>query len=46
MQHFETQLEFVKLSLAERGINSALYWENKNDREYVNIIPTSAVTGI
>ena len=45
MQHFETQLAMVKLSFAEKGINTALYWENKNEREYVNIIPTSAVTG-
>ncbi len=46
MQHFETQCEMVKLQFSEKGFNTALYWENKNERDYVNIIPTSAVTGI
>lgn len=45
MQHFDTQLKFVQLQLSERGLNTALYWDNKDERSYVSIIPTSAVTG-
>lgn len=45
MQHFDTQVKMVQLQLAERGLNTALYWDNKDDRNYVNIIPTSAVSG-
>jgi len=42
---FEDRWAKVNLQLAENGINSALYWENKDPRQYVNVIPTSAHTG-
>ncbi|EGD81768.1 eukaryotic translation initiation factor 5B [Salpingoeca rosetta] len=45
IQDFETRLDHIKLQFAERGINTELYWKNKNIREYVNIVPTSAHTG-
>eukprot|EP00056_Hartaetosiga_gracilis_P000844 m.40842 g.40842 ORF g.40842 m.40842 type:complete len:1172 (+) comp10383_c0_seq1:31-3546(+) len=45
MQDFDTRLDYVKLQFAEMGINTELYWKNKNMREYVNIVPTSAHTG-
>ncbi len=28
-----------------QGLNSALYWENPDPKKYVNIVPTSAITG-
>ena len=44
-QEFETRLENIKVALAEQGLNSELYFENKNLSKYVSIVPTSAVTG-
>lgn len=44
-QEFETRLESIKLALAEQGLNSELYFQNKNISKYVSIVPTSAVTG-
>jgi translation initiation factor 5B len=42
---FEDRWAKVNLQLSENGINSALYWENKDVRQYVSVIPTSAHTG-
>ncbi|CAR27698.1 hypothetical protein ZYGR_0N01830 [Zygosaccharomyces rouxii] len=42
---FETRLSAIKLALAEQGLNSELYFQNKNMSKYVSIVPTSAVTG-
>ena len=28
-----------------QGLNAALFYENKNLREYISVVPTSAVTG-
>src|SRR5699024_10023859 len=42
---FQTRLDQIKLGLAEQGLNSALYYENKNMAKYVSIVPTSAVSG-
>ncbi|SCU84517.1 LANO_0C01574g1_1 [Lachancea nothofagi CBS 11611] len=44
-QEFATRLEAIKVALAEQGLNSELYFENKNLAKYVSIVPTSAVTG-
>lgn len=46
-----TQLEFdqrtkaVIVEFAEQGLNAALFYENPDIREYVSLVPTSAVTG-
>lgn len=42
---FMSRYEQIKLSLAEQGLNSELYFQNKNMSKYVSIVPTSAVTG-
>ena len=42
---FEDRWAKVNLQLSENGINSALYWENRDVRQYVSVIPTSAHTG-
>lgn len=42
---FETRLDKIKLQLSEQGLNSELYFNNKNISKYVSIVPTSAVTG-
>lgn len=42
---FETRLSNIQVALAEQGLNSELYFNNKNMAKYVSIVPTSAVTG-
>ncbi|XDT28611.1 Translation-initiation factor 2 [Nakaseomyces glabratus] len=42
---FATRLSNIQLALSEQGLNSELYFQNKNISEYVSIVPTSAVTG-
>ncbi|SCW01398.1 LAFE_0D11694g1_1 [Lachancea fermentati] len=44
-QEFQTRLDGIKVALAEQGLNSELYFQNKNMAKYVSIVPTSAVTG-
>ncbi|CCE65821.1 hypothetical protein TPHA_0N00410 [Tetrapisispora phaffii CBS 4417] len=44
-EEFETRLNNIKIELAEQGLNSELYYDNKNMSKYVSIVPTSAVTG-
>lgn len=33
------------LQLNEQGLNVALYWKNRDPRTFINIVPTSAITG-
>ena len=42
---FEDRWAKVNLQLSEKGINSALYYDNKDPRQYVSVVPTSAHTG-
>jgi translation initiation factor 5B len=28
-----------------QGLNVSLYWKNTDPRKYVNVVPTSAITG-
>jgi len=42
---FDTRWQAAKLALAEQGLNTALYWDNPDVRSYVNVVPTSAITG-
>ncbi|CDK29638.1 unnamed protein product [Kuraishia capsulata CBS 1993] len=44
-QEFEDRLTNIKVALAEQGLNSELYFQNRNLSKYVSIVPTSAVTG-
>lgn len=42
---FEQRTKAVILQFAEQGLNAALFYENPDIRSYVNLVPTSAVTG-
>eukprot|EP00208_Stichococcus_sp_RCC1054_P001979 CAMPEP_0206140654 /NCGR_PEP_ID=MMETSP1473-20131121/10223_1 /ASSEMBLY_ACC=CAM_ASM_001109 /TAXON_ID=1461547 /ORGANISM="Stichococcus sp, Strain RCC1054" /LENGTH=1691 /DNA_ID=CAMNT_0053534881 /DNA_START=139 /DNA_END=5214 /DNA_ORIENTATION=- len=42
---FRQRYNESKLNLNEQGLNVALYWENPDPRKFVNIVPTSAITG-
>ncbi len=42
---FERRMQQAVLALNEQGLNVALYWANPDPRKYVNIVPTSAITG-
>ncbi|KAH8300364.1 hypothetical protein KR018_000007 [Drosophila ironensis] len=50
-QQSNTQLEFqqrakdVILQFAEQGLNAALFYENKDPKTYISMVPTSAITG-
>jgi translation initiation factor 5B len=44
-QEFDTRARRIMLQLSEQGLNTALFWENPDVRKYVNIVPTSAITG-
>lgn len=44
-QEFQNRYEQIRVALAEQGLNSELYYQNKNMAKYVSIVPTSAVTG-
>lgn len=42
---FEQKFKQSRLNLNEQGLNVALFWENPDVRRYVNIVPTSAISG-
>eukprot|EP00252_Welwitschia_mirabilis_P019493 TRINITY_DN452_c0_g2_i1.p1 TRINITY_DN452_c0_g2~~TRINITY_DN452_c0_g2_i1.p1 ORF type:complete len:1534 (-),score=519.42 TRINITY_DN452_c0_g2_i1:477-5078(-) len=42
---FEQRLSMVITQLKEQGLNSELYYKNKEIRKYVSIVPTSAISG-
>lgn len=44
-REFQDRYEQAKVALAEQGLNSELYYQNKNLSRVVSIVPTSAVTG-
>lgn len=50
-QAANTQLEFqqrtkeVIVQFAEQGLNAALFYDNPDPKTYVNLVPTSAITG-
>lgn len=42
---FETRTQKVLVQLAEQGLNASLYYDNKDFRRNVSVVPTSAVSG-
>jgi translation initiation factor 5B len=45
IKEFHDRVEKTKVAFAEQGLNSTLYYENKNYSKYVSLVPTSAITG-
>lgn len=45
LKEFEHRYNQVALQLNEQGLNVALYWKNRDPKTFVNIVPTSAITG-
>ncbi|KAG9793253.1 Eukaryotic translation initiation factor 5B [Exophiala dermatitidis] len=45
VNEFNDRVEKVKLAFAEKGFNAELYYQNKDMRRYVSLVPTSAHTG-
>lgn len=45
VNEFHDRVEKTKLAFAEKGFNAELYYENKDMRRYVSLVPTSAHTG-
>ncbi|KAJ7179623.1 hypothetical protein C8R46DRAFT_1074294 [Mycena filopes] len=44
-REFEDRVSKIVLAFAEEGLNSVLYYDNKNFARNVSIVPTSAITG-
>ncbi|XP_020915031.1 eukaryotic translation initiation factor 5B isoform X2 [Exaiptasia diaphana] len=44
-QEFEERVKIVIQEFAEQGLNATLYYDNKDTRSYVSLIPTSAHSG-
>ncbi|KAL3880184.1 hypothetical protein ACJMK2_032447 [Sinanodonta woodiana] len=44
-QEFDERVRETLVQLAEQGLNSCLFYENKNPREYISLVPTSAHSG-
>ena len=42
---FEQRLMETKVALAEIGFNAELYWENRDMRRNLSLVPTSAISG-
>ncbi|KAM3836360.1 eukaryotic translation initiation factor 5B isoform 2-T3 [Vipera latastei] len=42
---FEERAKAVIVEFAQQGLNAALYYENKDPRTFVSLVPTSAHTG-
>eukprot|EP00667_Euglena_gracilis_P002841 EG_transcript_2847 len=44
-QEFETRLQNTMDELMAEGLNSVVYWKNRDFKKYVSLVPTSAHTG-
>jgi len=42
---FENRYNFVVTQLAEQGLNACTFYNNKDVRTYINMVPTSAISG-
>ncbi|CAL1528028.1 unnamed protein product [Lymnaea stagnalis] len=42
---FDDRAQKIIVQLAEEGLNAALFYENKNPKEYISLVPTSAHSG-
>mmetsp|Transcript_29073 Transcript_29073/g.72845 ORF Transcript_29073/g.72845 Transcript_29073/m.72845 type:complete len:931 (-) Transcript_29073:481-3273(-) len=45
VEEFQQRWRASQTNLNEQGLNVALYWENPDPRKFINIVPTSAITG-
>ncbi|EKX40813.1 hypothetical protein GUITHDRAFT_75289 [Guillardia theta CCMP2712] len=45
VREFESRWQGIKGEIASQGLNADLYYENKNPRKVVSVVPTSAITG-
>ncbi|CAL1295842.1 unnamed protein product [Larinioides sclopetarius] len=44
-QFFEDRVKQVVLEFANQSLNAVLYYENPDPRQYISMVPTSALTG-
>lgn len=42
---FDERMKEVIIQFAEQGLNAALFWDRVDFKEYIPVVPTSAVTG-
>ncbi len=46
IKEFNDRLNRIKMQLVQHNLNTEIYDENPSMKEYVNIVPTSAITGV
>lgn len=44
-RQFKNLIKEIILRFSEIGLNVALFYENNNERQFLNLVPTSAITG-
>ena len=44
-QEYDERSRDAITQMAEQGLNAALFYENKNPKEYISMVPTSAHSG-
>lgn len=44
-QEFKNYLDYIKRKFAEIGLNATLFSENPNDKKFISLVPTSAISG-
>ncbi|KAF9763668.1 Eukaryotic translation initiation factor 5B [Nosema granulosis] len=44
-EEFRTHLQYTIRKFAEIGYNASLFSENPNDKKYISLVPTSAISG-
>lgn len=42
---FQDRLQKTQLAFAEQGLNASVFYENQDMKRFVNLVPTSAITG-
>src|SRR5689334_13561482 len=42
---FEFAIRDINLKFAENGLNSALYYDNRDEKKWISLVPVSAKTG-
>ena len=45
LDHFETRLKDIKYKLAQHSVNALPYYNNKQKKKILSIVPVSAITG-
>ena len=45
IQMLDNKIKNIKLQFSEQGLNTEVYYKNKNSKEYISLVPISGKTG-